>query len=137
MASAVQTAPETFLSSGSETVDLLLVGRTEIVDLEKYFNLPLDRSDIYRDLTQLRLTWFEGGFRPYLEVLNKALYGRFYLESSYPKGASFSASGISTASIRPWPSARRCATATAAKSSTILSPNSTCCRKRPPRWPAP
>jgi anaerobic magnesium-protoporphyrin IX monomethyl ester cyclase len=73
------------LTGQKKPFDLILIGRNEIIDYKKYLNLPLDRVDIYQDLVQLRMTYFEGGFRPYLEIVNKALYGETWLESSYPK----------------------------------------------------
>jgi anaerobic magnesium-protoporphyrin IX monomethyl ester cyclase len=79
----VQTAAHAEGQDGS--YDLILIGRNEIVDYKKYMSLPLDRVDIYRDLVQLRMTYFDGGFRPYLEILNKALYGEYWLSADYPK----------------------------------------------------
>jgi anaerobic magnesium-protoporphyrin IX monomethyl ester cyclase len=65
--------------------DLIMIGREEIIDYKKYMSLPLDRVDLYKDLVQLRMTYFEGGFRPYLEIVNKALYGEYWLSGSFPK----------------------------------------------------
>lgn len=65
--------------------DLVLIGRNEIIDYKKYLSLPLDRLEIYKDLVQLRMTYFDGGFRPYLEVMNKALYGETWLEAPFER----------------------------------------------------
>src|SRR5258707_825167 len=80
--SAVLHEPEIRNQDGH--YDLILIGRNEIIDYKKYLRLPLDRIDIYRDLVQLRMTYFDGGFRPYLEILNKALYGDYWLSAGYP-----------------------------------------------------
>ena len=78
---AGQSAPAAKGQDGS--YDLIMIGRNEIVDYKKYISLPLDRVEIYRDLVQLRMTYFDGGFRPYLEILNKALYGEYWLDAGY------------------------------------------------------
>jgi len=65
--------------------DLIMIGRNEIIDYKKYLDLPLERAELYKDLVQLRMTYFDGGFRPYLDIVNKALYGEYWLESPYPK----------------------------------------------------
>jgi anaerobic magnesium-protoporphyrin IX monomethyl ester cyclase len=85
MPSTLTGAKEDGLQSTQRQVyDLVLIGRNEIIDYKKYLSLPLDRIDIYRDLVQLRMTYFDGGFRPYLEILNKALYGDYWLSAGYP-----------------------------------------------------
>lgn len=61
----------------SRLVDVVMIAKTESIDYEQYQALPLERIDLYRNLTQLRMIYFDGGFRSHLEILNKALYGRF------------------------------------------------------------
>lgn len=83
--SVTQQEPEAVQEVRTGPYDLIMVGRNEIIDYKKYLDLPLDRVDLYRDLVQLRMTYYEGGFRPYLEIVNKALYGEYWLEAPYPK----------------------------------------------------
>jgi len=64
-------------------IDLIMVGKWEMVDYAHYRSLPVDRVDLFRDLVQLRMVHYEDGFRSCFDVLNRALYGRYFLESNY------------------------------------------------------
>jgi anaerobic magnesium-protoporphyrin IX monomethyl ester cyclase len=79
-----ETDSETAASAPVGPYDLILIGREEIINYKDYLNLPVDRIELYRELVQLRMTYFEGGFRPYLEIVNKALYGETWLDAAYP-----------------------------------------------------
>lgn len=63
--------PSFIIISGSENVK------------DGYKDLDIKRIDLYRKLTQLRMIYFEGGFRSHLDILNKIVYGKYFSEASY------------------------------------------------------
>jgi anaerobic magnesium-protoporphyrin IX monomethyl ester cyclase len=64
-------------------IDLIFIEKAQPIDYQGYSDLPLDRIDIFRDLVQLRMIYFDGGFRSSMDLFNKILYGKYYQESSY------------------------------------------------------
>jgi p-methyltransferase len=60
-----------------------MISQSEVVQYEKYSELPLDRIDIYKNLVQLRMVYFDGGFHSHLDLYNKALFGKCFHEGSY------------------------------------------------------
>ena len=64
-------------------VDLIIIGKFETIDYASYSKLPIDRLDMFRDLVQLRMVYQDGGFHHFLDIFNKAKFGRYYAESSY------------------------------------------------------
>jgi len=63
--------------------DFLIISQSEVVQYEKYSSLPLDRIDIYKNLVQLRMVYFDGGFRSHLDLYNKAIFEKCFHEGSY------------------------------------------------------
>ena len=66
-----------------EKTDLIIIGKFETVNYKGYSLFPIDRIDLYRDLVQLRMIYQDGGFHHFLDVFNKAKFGRYYEQSSY------------------------------------------------------
>ena len=66
-----------------EKTDLIIIGKFETVNYKGYSSFPIDRIDLYRDLVQLRMIYQDGGFHHFLDVYNKAKFGRYYEQSSY------------------------------------------------------
>jgi anaerobic magnesium-protoporphyrin IX monomethyl ester cyclase len=65
--------------------DAICISQSEIVRYEQYSKLPLTRLNIYKDLVQLRFAYLDGAFRGHLDILNKALYGKFALGNQSPE----------------------------------------------------
>ena len=66
-----------------EKIDLIIIGKFETVDYKSYSHLPLDRIDIYKDLVQMRMVYLDSGFHHFLDIFNKAKFGRYYESSNY------------------------------------------------------
>ena len=66
-----------------EKTDLIIIGKFETVNYKGYSLFPIDRIDLYRDLVQLRMIYQDGGFHHFLDIFNKAKFGRYYEQSSY------------------------------------------------------
>jgi len=64
-------------------IDLIIIGKFDTIDYKNYSQLPLDRIDLYRDLTQTRMVYLDNGFHHFLDVFNYSKFGRFYEDSSY------------------------------------------------------
>lgn len=65
-------------------IDCIIVASSETVQYEQYSKLPLERIDLYRNLVQLRMVYFDGGFRSTLDILNKILSNKYFFEADYP-----------------------------------------------------
>ncbi|MBF0465911.1 MAG: radical SAM protein [Nitrospirae bacterium] len=63
--------------------DFIMISQSEVVRYEQYNKLPLNRLDLYKSLVQLRMVFFEDGFRSHLDLFNKILYGTYFHEASY------------------------------------------------------
>jgi anaerobic magnesium-protoporphyrin IX monomethyl ester cyclase len=66
-----------------ETLDLIIIGKFETVDYKACSQFPLDRIDMYRELVQLRMVYQDGGFHHFLDIFNKAKFGKYYEPSSF------------------------------------------------------
>jgi p-methyltransferase len=66
------------------TTDCIIVATSETVHYEQYNQLPLERIDLYRNLVQLRMAYFEGGFRSTLDIFNKIISHKYFFEADYP-----------------------------------------------------
>jgi anaerobic magnesium-protoporphyrin IX monomethyl ester cyclase len=64
-------------------LDLIIIGKFETIDYAGFSKLPIDRLDMYRELVQLRMVYQDGGFHHFLDIFNKAKFGRYYEQSSY------------------------------------------------------
>ena len=64
--------------------DCIIVASSETVQYEQYSKLPLERIDLYRNLVQLRMVYFEGGFRSTLDIFNKIISNKYFFEADYP-----------------------------------------------------
>jgi p-methyltransferase len=67
----------------NEKTDLVFVEKARPVDYHGFSKLPLERIDIFRDLVQLRMVYYEDAFHPPLEIFNRIIYERYYEASSY------------------------------------------------------
>ena len=67
----------------NDKIDLIIIGKFETVDYKGYSQLPIDRIDMYKDLVQLRTVYMDGGFHHFLDIFNKAKYGRYYEQSTF------------------------------------------------------
>lgn len=70
-------------------IDFIIISQSETVRYEEYSEMPLDRIDLYRDLVQLRMVYHDGGFRSHMDLLNKALYNKYFHEASYEERRHF------------------------------------------------
>ena len=59
-----------------------MISHSEAVRYEKYRDMPVDRIELFRNLVQLRMVYYEGGFLSHLDVLNKIVYGKCFDEGS-------------------------------------------------------
>lgn len=64
-------------------IDFVLISKSEAINYEEYNSMPLDRIDLFRHLVQLRMAYFDGGFRSHLDLLNRSLYGKYFGQASY------------------------------------------------------
>lgn len=69
--------------NNKDRIDLVIVSASENVRYDEYSNMPIDRVDLYMNLVQLRMLYFEGGFRSHLDILNKVVYGKYFHEANY------------------------------------------------------
>ena len=67
----------------NDKIDLIIIGKFETVDYKGYSQFPIDRIDMYKDLVQLRMVYMDGGFHHFLDIFNKAKYGRYYEQSNF------------------------------------------------------
>jgi len=65
------------------TIDFIIISQSEVVHYEEYNKMPLDRISLFKNLVQLRMIYYENGFRSHLDILNKALYDKYFYEGSY------------------------------------------------------
>jgi anaerobic magnesium-protoporphyrin IX monomethyl ester cyclase len=63
--------------------DLVLISQHQLGRHEVYANMPLERVELFRKLVQLRMVYFEGGFRSHLDLLNRARFGKYFHEAPY------------------------------------------------------
>jgi len=68
-------------------IDLILIAKSEMLDYNKYKALPYDRIELFRDLTQLKMVYFENGFRSQLDLLNRAMFGKYFYDVDYAERA--------------------------------------------------
>lgn len=66
-----------------KAIDLVIISKAECIDYDTYCQLPLDRIELFKNLTQLRMIYFEGGFRSHLDILNKAIYNKYFNQAEY------------------------------------------------------
>ena len=71
------------MHSNKENIDLIIIGKFETIDYQNYSQLPIDRIDMFKDLVQTRMVYLDDGFHHFLDVFNKAKFGRYYNSSSY------------------------------------------------------
>lgn len=64
-------------------IDCILIALSEMTRYEEYATIPLERVELYKNLVQLRMVYFDKGFRPHLDLLNKILYGKYFYEASF------------------------------------------------------
>ena len=64
--------------------DCIIIASSETVQYEQYSKLPLERIDLYRNLVQLRMVYFDGGFHSAFDIFNKIIYGKYFFEADYP-----------------------------------------------------
>jgi p-methyltransferase len=67
----------------SAPYDLVIVGKWEMIDYASYQHLPLERVDLFQDLVQMRMVYYDGGFRPFFELMNHLVHGRYFSDSSF------------------------------------------------------
>jgi anaerobic magnesium-protoporphyrin IX monomethyl ester cyclase len=65
---------------GTEKIDLILITQSEVVQYEEYSRMPIDRIDLYRNLVQLRMVYWDNGFHSHLDLFNKVLFGKYFHE---------------------------------------------------------
>ena len=65
-------------------IDCILIAASESVQYEKYSQLPLDRIELFQNLVQMRMTYYENGFHSVLDLLNKIQFGKYFYEADYP-----------------------------------------------------
>ena len=63
--------------------DLVIISKSDILNYEKFSDLPIDRIDLFKDITQLRMVYLDNGFRSPLDILNKILYRKFFSEATF------------------------------------------------------
>ena len=66
-----------------DNVDFVLISQSETVRYKEYSSMPIDRIDLFRNLVQLRMVYYDGGFKSHMDMFNKALYGRYFDDASY------------------------------------------------------
>jgi len=66
----------------------VIISASEVVS-DGYEKLDVDRIELYRSLVQLRMIYVHGGFRQHLDIINKALYGKYFSEASYSEKRDF------------------------------------------------
>jgi anaerobic magnesium-protoporphyrin IX monomethyl ester cyclase len=66
-----------------QPIDLIIIGKFETVDYKGYSQFPIDRIDMYSELVQLRMVYQDSGFHHFLDIFNKAKFGKYYEQSSY------------------------------------------------------
>jgi anaerobic magnesium-protoporphyrin IX monomethyl ester cyclase len=66
-------------------IDCLIVASSETVQYEQYSKLPLERIELYRNLVQLRMVYFDGGFHSTLDIFNKIIFNKYFFEADYPE----------------------------------------------------
>jgi anaerobic magnesium-protoporphyrin IX monomethyl ester cyclase len=65
-------------------IDCIIIASSETVRYDQYNRLPLEKIDLYRNLIQLRMTYFAGGFRSTLDIFNKIIFNQYFSEADYP-----------------------------------------------------
>lgn len=65
-------------------IDCILIAASESVQYDKYSQLPLDRIELFQNLVQMRMTYYENGFHSVLDLLNKIRFGKYFHEADYP-----------------------------------------------------
>lgn len=65
--------------------DFIIISQFETIRSEKFDKFPLDRVELFNNLFQFRMVYFEGGFRSHLDLLNKAFFNKYYHQASYPE----------------------------------------------------
>ena len=66
-----------------DKLDFIIISQSEVLRYEDYSSMPLERIDLYRNLVQLRMVYYDSGFRSHLDMFNKALYNKYFHEASY------------------------------------------------------
>lgn len=70
-------------NNAAQNIDCVIISQSEVIDYKKYNSMPLDRVELFRNLVQLRMVYYDKGFRPHLDLFNKALYNKYFHEASY------------------------------------------------------
>ena len=65
--------------------DFIIISQFETIRSEKFDKFPLERVELFNNLFQFRMVYFEGGFRSHLDLLNKAFFNKYYHQASYPE----------------------------------------------------
>ncbi|MFH2047096.1 MAG: radical SAM protein [Pseudomonadota bacterium] len=66
----------------------IIISSSENVQ-EGYKDLDINRIELYRHLVQLRMVYYENGFRTHLDVLNRIYFGKYFSEASYSERRKF------------------------------------------------
>jgi p-methyltransferase len=69
--------PPFFIISSSENVQ------------QGYKDLDITRIMLYRNLVQLRMVYYEHGFRTHLDLLNRIIFGKYFHEATYSERRNF------------------------------------------------
>lgn len=65
------------------SIDFIIIATSETIRYEQYSSMPLERIDLYRNLVQLRMVYYDGGFHSHLDLMNKIIYGKYFYEATY------------------------------------------------------
>ncbi len=60
-----------------------MISQSETVHYREYNNMPIERIELYRNLVQLRMVYYDGGFRSHMDMFNKALYNKYSDDAPY------------------------------------------------------
>ena len=66
-----------------DKIDFIIISQSETVRYKEYSNMPIERIELYRNLVQLRMVYYDGGFRSHIDMFNKALYNKYLGDASY------------------------------------------------------
>lgn len=66
-----------------DKIDFVIISQSETIRYKEYSNMPIERIELYRNLVQLRMVYYDGGFRSHLDMFNKALYNKYLGDASY------------------------------------------------------
>lgn len=64
-------------------IDIIMVSQSESIRYDEYSSMPIDRIDMYRNLVQLRMVYKDKGFRSHLDILNKAVFDKYFFDATF------------------------------------------------------